>query len=210
MWRFRAWVIFFGVVCMASSLSGQDYVTWSSLNFKKKIDKEYSIFLKPIVRHNLGQSRYLNWSPDYAVIRRIDKNWSMMLFGRTWLIPNGPNRQFLFFDVRHSFRKGKIGVSNSIRIHQALDIEREDPDFLRWHSIYSYKLHRKITPFTGIQMFIRMNGIENIQRMRYVLGCSAKLTDKIGLNMQYWREQFHNTDSNNLVHIFVTSLSYSL
>jgi hypothetical protein len=209
--RFRdiAVLVFVFIGFQFTSFS-QDFISWSSPQLVHKIDKEFSVFLKPIVRHNLSQSRYLNWSPDYAISITADKNWSMTLLGRTWIIPNGPNRQFIFMDIKHKFSRAKFGIANILRVHHAFDIERVDADFLRWQPTIKYNLSSKFKPLIGAHVFYELNGIREINRVRYNAGFTFDFSKHLGLGFQYWREVFYNRGAGNLNNILVTNLAYKI
>lgn len=209
--RVKNLFLFFFILLVSINVSyAQDYITWTGLQFKKPFKKDYTFFIKPIVRHNLSEPIYLDHSPDYGFTYKVDKNWSTMILGRTWFIPNGPNRQFIFIDIKHAFQRSKIGVSNVLRIHHAFDIEREDLDFLRWQPTVSYAMTKKFKPLVGLQVFYRLYGLTEVHLIRYVAGFSSSINKKMGLNFQFWRQQGYNGNANNLTNILVTTLSYKL
>jgi len=203
---FLLWFIGITVVGM-----GQDHVTWSSIQLNKKIDDKWSVVLRPIVRHNISNTQYLNWSPDYAANYTFNKNWRAMILGRTWFMPNRANRQFIFIDIKHQYKFPNLWVRNTLRYHQAFDIgDFADGDFIRWHPSVSLKKIKKIEPYFGLQIFYQLNGLNHIDRVRYVVGANYAFSSKYKLVVRYWDERFYNRDVNFRQNIWVVNMVYNL
>jgi len=204
-------ILLFCFLCVTVSSTAQDHISWSSIQLNKKIDAHWSVFLKPIVRHNLSNGQYLNWSPDYAVNYTFTKNWRAMILGRTWFMPNRDNRQFIFYDIKHQKKFTHFTLRNTLRYHQAFDIGSfTDPDFLRWHPSVSFNAYKKLEPLLGTQVFYRVNGINNIQRVRIVLGLTYLAHPRYKIAVTYWDEIGYNLESNIRTPIWVINLNYKL
>lgn len=197
------------LIFLAFGGSAQDHISWSSISLSKKINDRFTFVFKPIVRHNISTSTYLNYSPDYMVKYKLNSAWSFQLFGRSWIVPEGPDRQFLWFDVKHTLKLKDFTISNTARLHGAIDRFVEDGDFLRWHPYVKWNKHKKIQPLAGLQFFYQMNGLNELQRIRYALGAHVPLLENHTLQFQYWNEVFYNRPEIFRVHIWVVNLSYS-
>ncbi len=208
--KMRSFVLF---VCLSFLTCvngiGQDHTTWTSFSISKKLDKGFTFVFKPIFRHNVSTSSYLNYSPDYMLKYKLNNAWSFQVLGRSWIIPEGPDRQFLWFDAKHSKKLGDFNLTNTFRVHGAIDRFIEDPDFLRWHPYVKWTKFKKIQPLVGLQFFYQLNGLNELERIRYALGFHAPIYDRHTLQFQYWDEVFYNRDQIERVNVWVVNLSYA-
>jgi len=211
----RSWIKRFGfglvaILGLATISSGQDHITWTSFSVSKKLNDKFTVVVKPIFRHNVSTSTYLNYSPDYMLKYKLNSAWSFQVFGRSWIVPDGPDRQFLWFDAKHSKNFGDFNVSNTFRVHGAIDRFVTDGDFLRWHPYVKWNKHKKIQPLAGLQFFYQMNGLNELERIRYVLGAHVPLLDRHTLQIQYWDEVFYSRAEIQRFNIWVINLAYTL
>lgn len=207
----RKVIFILSFLCLTVLGNAQDHLSWSSIQLNKKINDKWSVFLKPIVRHNISNTQYLNWSPDYAVNYTFSKNWRAMILGRTWIMPNRSNRQFIFFDIKHQHAFSNLTLRNTLRLHLAFDIDDiADGDFIRWHPSVSLKKIKKIEPYLGLQMFYQLNGRNQLDRIRYVLGASYTFNTKYKFVLHYWDEVFYNRDDPFRQNIWVINMVYNL
>ncbi len=190
--------------------AAQDHTTWTSFSVSKKLNDKLTAVFKPIFRHNVSTSTYINYSPDYMLKYKLNNAWSFQVLGRSWIVPNGPDRQFLWFDAKHSKNFGDFNLSNTFRLHGAIDRFVEDADFLRWHPYIKWNKNKRIQPLAGLQFFYQMNGRNELERIRYVLGAHIPLLDRHTLQFQYWDEVFYNRPEIFRVNVWVINLSYTL
>ncbi len=208
---FKLRILLICILGVTVSSTAQDQLSWSSIQLNKKLDNHWSVFLKPIVRHNLSNRQYLNWSPDYAVNYTFNNNWRVMILGRTWFMPNRDNRQFIFYDIKHQKKFHHLTLRNTLRYHQAFDIGTfTDPDFLRWQPSVSFNPYKKLEPFLGTDFFYRINGINKLQRIRYILGVTYLAHPRYKIMLRYWDENMINSDNDGRVSIWVINLNYKL
>ncbi len=202
------------VVLLASTFSSkaQEFnVLWSSFQVQKDISKNISINIKPIFRFNEDISRYQNMSIDYFVKYKFKKGWSTQALGRTWFLPNVPNRQFIWFDVALSKTFKRLKIDNKLRYHWALDInDRSDPDYLRWSTKFSLKNKSKFTPYIAIEPWFRTNGQNQLRRIRFEPGVIGVLNKAISFNLQYRREETLNLNRKLIRNFIVFNLLYKI
>ena len=148
---FSYFLSFLGLYLLSFSdikAQGDDNIAWLSIAGTTKIAKNWTFNLTPILRLNEDFSEYQNFSLDYAFKNKIDANWSFQVLGRTWFLPNGTQRQFLWPQFVYSHKVSDIAWSHRIRWHQAFDIEeRVDPDFIRYQQQLKYTGWGKFQPF---------------------------------------------------------------
>lgn len=189
-----------------------DNIIWASMKMQANLGDKTTFAIAPIFRLNDDISDYQNMSIDISLKHKLSKNWSVQLLERTWFIPNGTNRQFLWLDVIYGKGFGNIHLSSGLRYHYAFDIkENIDGDFIRWKTIFSLLNFGKIKPFFGIEPWFQTDGkIGDFRNIRYILGFNYKLSDQLGLMLKYWRQETMNIEPLRNFNIYLVTLSYSL
>ena len=189
----------------------RDNITWNSLQFSYPISKKFTANFMPTIRTFNNLKSYQNVSLDYSVRYKINDNWSCAVIGRSWFLPNGNYRQFLWFDLDHSANLSKIfTLKNKLRIHGAFDIDIFDGDFIRWEPSIHYKGIKDFTPFIGYANFFQLNGRNYIERARYKLGFTQILGPKISFNFQYWNQSIYQPNIYFFDNMFVSTLKLTL
>ena len=200
------------LVLTASSFAQvDDNVLWASFGLNKTLNEKVSLKFAPIVRYNNDISDYQNMSIDYAVNYKFAKNWSAKLTGRTWFIPNGTNRQFIWPQITYGKKLGAFKLGSYLRYHYAIDIkDNVDPDFIRWDISLAYLNFGKFQASFAIEPWLRLNSFNEIQRIRYKPGVKYTFNDEINLSLILWNEQ-NTTLANGLdFNIWVLTLNYNL
>jgi len=188
-----------------------DNVLWSSFQVQKSIAKNTTVNFKPIFRFNDDISSYQNMSADYFVKQKFTNGWSTQLLGRTWFLPNSPNRQFIWLDVALSKSIHKIKIDSRLRYHWALDInDRSDPDYFRWLTKFSYKNSSTITPYIGVEPWVRTNTQNQFQRIRFEPGFIWSINTDISMNLQYRHEESINLKPKRITNFIVFNLLYKI
>ncbi|MFK7906930.1 MAG: DUF2490 domain-containing protein [Chitinophagales bacterium] len=186
-----------------------DNIMWTSMKLQKNIDDRTSFAIAPILRLNDDVSAYQNMSIDISLKRKFGKYWAVQLAERTWFIPNGTNRQFIWLDLIYGRKIGNLHLSSSLRYHYAFDIkERVDEDFVRWKTTFSLLNLGKIKPFVGFEPWFRTNKVGDFRRVRYIVGFNYKLSKQLALNLKYWRQETWNVEPSNNFNIYLATLSY--
>ena len=188
-----------------------DNIAWLSMSSTTKIQKDLSFTLTPIIRLNEDFESYQNFSLDYAFKRKINTNWSAVLFGRTWFLPDGTNRQFLWVDATYSQKLKDISWSHRVRFHQAFDInEVTDPDYIRYFQQIKYTGWGKFQPVIGLELWYGLNGISQFERLRYTPGFAYKFNDAMTLSAVLWRQETINLDNPIQSNIYRINLAFNL
>jgi hypothetical protein len=188
-----------------------DNILWASVKFNKKINSITSWSLAPITRYDQNVSNYANTSVDVSLRRKMNDSFYAQLLSRTWFIPNGANRQFMWLDVNHTTSIHGIKLSNNIRYHYAIDIEdRNDPDYIRWKVTASIPGIGRIEPSFSIEPWWRMNGFTEIQRIRFEPGVSIDFLENMKFIFVFRREKSINIKPQKIFNMYVTTISYSL
>lgn len=203
--------IFIGLVVNISYSQIKDNINWSSVKLNKSISDNASISIAPIIRFNDHLHSYQNTSLDIAIKQRLAKGWHMQLLSRTWFIPDQPGRQFIWFDVGYNFSLRNFKIASHTRLHLALDInDRNDPDYLRWKSTFSFPSIGGINPFVAIEPWFRLNDNMQLQRMRYEPGFHLSLKDDIKLSLTYRRENSKNLIPTKRFNMYLITLGIQL
>lgn len=169
-----------------------DNINWSSFQLQKKLSEKITLNIKPIFRFNEDISNFQNMSIDVFASYKFAKGWAAQLTSRTWFIPDQKPRQFIWPEVSYGLISGDFKIDNRLRYHLALDINnRKDPDFLRWSIRLLYN-KGNLKPFFAVEPWLRLNGIEQLQRIRYMPGLNWKLNDVYSLSFIYWKQESMN------------------
>lgn len=205
--------VFFISISFFSDLKSQtqDNIIWSSLQAIGNLDSKTSYAFKPIFRFNENVSGYQNMSIDISMRRKWGSGFYTQLVSRTWFIPSESERQFVWIDMGYSKNISKLNVTSFVRWHKALDInERIDPDFLRWNNKFTYPISNKIKLSIVIEPWLRLNGFEEFQRIRYESIIGFALSDKVNLSLGYRREIFLGQTSGLKFNHFLPNLAYKI
>lgn len=195
----------------STSAQGDDNIAWLSISGTTKIAKDWTFNFTPIFRYNENFSNMQNYSLDYAFKKKINAHWSFQVLGRTWFLPNGTNRQFLWPQVVYSHKIKDLAWSHRVRWHQAFDIEeRVDPDFIRYQQQLKYTAWGKLQPFVALELWWGLNGILQIERLRYIPGVSYKFNDTVSLSAALWRQESLNLSPEMDVNIWRVNLAFNL
>jgi len=188
-----------------------DNISWSSISISKRFDQKNTLSITPTIRHNNNFQSYQNSSVDVHYAHTIDNNWGFGLITRTWFIPDGGNRQFVWFDFRYRNKVNFLKIFSGIRYHLALDInENDDPDFIRWKTKITFPTFGVFTPSIAIEPWLRLNGFEQYQRIRYEPRIDVQLQKKTKFSFTYRREETKNISPSRNFNMFVLTLGYSL
>ena len=200
------------IMCFSDSMAqGDDNIAWLSVSGTTKIAKDWTFNFTPILRLNEDFSEYQIFSLDYAFKNKINVNWSFQVLGRTWFLPNGTQRQFLWPQIVYSHKIKDIAWSHRVRWHQAFDIEeRFDPDFIRYQQQLKYTAWGKFQPFIALELWWGLNGILQIERLRYIPGISYKFNDVVSLSAALWRQESLNLTPEMDVNIWRVNLAFNL
>ena len=200
------------LILIFSKVSAQtDNILWSSFQLQKEISRNTILNIKPIFRFNEDISSYQNMSVDLFAKQKFNKGWSVQLLARTWFIPDQTGRQFLWLDVAHGFKLNQLKIDNRLRYHLALDInDRNDPDYFRWVTKFSLQTKNKITPFFAIEPWLRTNGQNQFQRIRYEPGVNWKIHEDYTLSVLYRREASINLSPVRKTNFLVLNLIYKI
>lgn len=194
-----------------STAQTKDNIVWASMKVKKKIDQQTSFAIAPFVRINENISSYQNMSIDISLKRKLGNRWFVQALSRTWFIPNAKGRQFLWLDIGWSKTGTKIGLDSAVRYHYALDIyEQNDPDFLRWKTVFTLFRMRKIKPFIAIEPWFRLNHLNQFQHIRYEPGIKWAIKQSLELLLMYRRQETINKKPEVNFNMYIIGLGYSL
>ena len=188
-----------------------DIVSWTSMEAKLKFPDNAGFNFKPTIRHNNNLSNYTDASIDISFYKKMKGDWQFQFLNRYWWIQEGPDRNFWFIDIAHQFKLNtSLSIRNVLRWHIAQDIHSRDPNFMRYQPRLSYNSFKNLKLFIEMQYFYRLDGINDMQRLRYVGGFSWNVNGPWGFNFQYWLQKRVNNPEQLKEHILVTTLFYEL
>lgn len=211
--KFRYYFLLFSLNFIVFTLHGQvdDNILWASFKLNKKITPNTSWSLAPIIRYYEDISTYQNISVDVSLRHKLSSSMHAQILSRTWSIPNGTNRQFIWLDMNYSTSINRLKISNNLRYHYAIDIgERKDPDYIRWKATLSVPGIRKFEPLFSIEPWLRMNGFTELQRIRFEPGVSIDFQDNAKFIFVFRRERSLNIEPINVLNVYVVTLSYTI
>ena len=133
-------------------------MSWSAFKISTHADDKTKIEVKPIVRNDNNLSDYQNSSIDFSIRRSIGKKWYAQHLFRHWFIPEGPRRNFIWFDVGYVTPIGNTRLSSgtALRLHWALDTGGQNlADFLRIKQTFRFFNNNKFTPTIAVEGWYR-------------------------------------------------------
>lgn len=200
-------LVFFTMSCMG--VNGQDdWGSWNTVQVKKMITDKWHLRAKPILRTFDNFSKYSDTSIDVAIGYKFSKNFSFEVMQRRFFLKDQGDREFFFLDSKFSHALGeKFQLKNTIRIHIATDLNRRDPDFIRWLPTLHYPLGNKQKVFAGFDFFFRVTDEQQLAGNRWMLGYDRKLGSGYGLNIQYWYQNGYSDLPIATSHLIVWTLS---
>jgi len=188
-----------------------DLVSWNSIQLRSKTYQGYSFTFRPIVRHNNNLSQYFNTSVEFSIAKSMNKGFRVQYLYRYWYMGENPNRVFWWFDLSHSFSAGpKLSISNRVRWHIAMDYLSEDPNFIRYLPTASMRLSDRLSLVAGWELWLQLDGVNSLRRIRPQAGFKYRFTDRLSLNFIYWHERSIGIDPYILSYILNTTLSIKL
>ena len=188
-----------------------DNILWTKLSVQKAVGQRTTLFVAPIVRFDQDFSEYQNFSLDYTARYRLTDNFSVQLTGRTWFLPNGTHRQFIWPDLLFKKEFKSWRVNSLLRWHYAVDIkEVADADFIRWKTTLTYLNLGIIQLNVGVEPWLRLNSVGALQRVRYSAGVIFKFSKRNNISLHWWREKSINLKPQRNDNIFVLTLSHTL
>jgi len=209
--RKTVFILFIVFISLGCSHAQSDLQSWSSFSLSKIIKEKNRLIFKPIIRHRDNLSSFNNFSLDIIAKRKIDNHWSFSFLQRHWWLANDVNRNFWFIDAVYGFKaNNNIKINQYFRWHIAQDIDINDPNFLRWHPSMTFNTSSKLKPYVGIEFFFRIDGVNEIQRLRSKVGASYVLSDRINLLLRLWREQFVNVTNARTDYVIQFNVDYRL
>jgi len=212
MYKYTFCIIYFSIFSMMNVVAqDDDNVAWLSVSANTQIQEGLTFALTPILRLNEDFSEYQNFSIDYAFTKKLKSNWKFTVLGRTWFLPDGTNRQFLWPALSFSQKVGDFAWSHRVRWHLAFDIDdRFDPDFIRYFQTWKYTGWGNFQPFVGLELWWGLNGDLQIERLRYIPGASYKINNFITLSAALWRQESLNLLPEMDVNLWRVNLVFKL
>ena len=159
----------------------------------------------------MNLSNFSNVSVDLSLDYKPNNNWRFQFLNRYFWLKNGVNRYFWFVEVEYKRPLTSwVGVSQTVRLHEAFDIEIADPDFVRSITHLNFPQVGKFKPFIGMDLFFRIDNINQLQRSRFKLGGTWSISKQIKWNVQIWKQDLVNQTSKLTRWILVHSFNYRL
>jgi len=188
-----------------------DNILWAKISASQDLNPETTIAFAPIVRYRDDISEYQDFSLDYSIKRKLNKNFSVQLTGRTWFLRSGRKRQFIWPQISYTSTKDKLKINSYLRWHAALDLDDfVDVDFLRWKTSLSHQTTARLNFSIGAEPWYRLDeGDTGIRRNRYYLGAGYKLSSDKRLTFDWWR-QLSSFNGDITENIFVVHLAFKI
>jgi len=195
-------------------VSQTDNVLWSSIQLKKKLDAKWSLQIEPIIRFDQDFGGYQNSSLDISLRRRLNAAWHVQLLTRTWFVPGGPDREFIWLDIAHKMELSSlpIVISNRARYHGALNLgERLDIDFFRYLIGIAPSTDWKVKPTFAFEHWFKLEDAVQGIRNRWIPGLRYQISKTIGLTAAVRIQGVTSGEGvNGTVNLWVAALSYNL
>jgi len=199
--------------CSVSINCQTDNILWAGVKVQKPLSDKWGLALLPYMRYNEDLSAYQNTSVDYSVRYNFSSQWYLQLLGRTWLIPEDPNRQFVWVDIAYieSLPTLSLRWTNRLRWHQALDINNSvDPDYIRYWSQLRLLNKGKIHPLFGIEIWMRTKDTPDLSRIRIEPGLRYDVSPDINLLLMLRRQNFINIEKPRGDNLWVLLLTFDI
>lgn len=208
--------LFYVVLFLFAGLSlcaQSDNILWSGVKLQKSLDDRWGLALQPFFRFNEDLGAYQNTSLDYSLRYNLSPKWHVQLLGRTWFVPNNPQRQFIWFDLEHKQRYSSVPLlwTNRARMHLALNIhDRQDNDFIRYLTQFRLLNKGKFHPILGFELWYQTEIIKELTRYRFEPGFRYDVSSKSNLLLLWRRENFVNIPTPRGDNLWVLVMTFDL
>lgn len=190
------------------TVAQDDLSSWTTIQLNYNITEQWSLSLRPIMRHRDNLGAYNNTSIDFSVGYKLNKVFSASLLNRHFFIPDTPDREFIFLDLKaKQTLSPQWTLQHLLRYHFANNInDRIDPDFLRYQPklVFGLKSHTKL--FAMLDPFYRLTNPSSLAGARYELGYDRALRKGLGINLQYWYQKGYGNTPITTSHFIIVNL----
>jgi len=204
-------LILFFLLIVNISFGQVDWGSWKSVQLNYIANEKVTLKLRPIVRLNEDFGNYSDTSIDAVVAYKFSKNWSASILNRHFFIPNGPDVEFLFFNLKYQNSiTDKLKISNVFRYHLNFDWVGSRRDFIRNHIGFKYDTGKKISPVFTTELWFKPTDPFELTGARYILGTEYKMNSAWTLQTLYWRQAGYNSTPIASTHTIILNLIYNL
>ncbi len=192
------------VLCSFSLSAQKDVISWSSVQLDYKANDKLTLKLKPITRTKDNISAYADTSIDFIISYKLSKGWSASILERHFFIPDQPDVEFLFFDIKKTFNKEKLQFNNYLRYHL---IKGDTRDFIRYQPSVGLRNLGKWTPFVAAELWFNTT-LSSLVGGRYSAGVKYQLSKQLGIHLTYWNQEGYSDAPIGEHHNFLFNLHY--
>lgn len=201
------------IFCFSGFSQQNDFQSWSSIRFSKKIYKRTNIFIKEGIRFRENSSILSKLYTDIKVSHRIKKTDLKLSFG--YRISDSYKVDFsneyvnrFYVDYSKEYKYNRFIFNLRERLQYQGNKESYSPLFR--HKLEAAYNIRK-TPFEPyLQFEYFLNFSEEFEKLRYTLGFSYPIHKKVNTNLYYRIQKELNKSNPEQIFILGTSLSYKL
>jgi len=206
--------IFILLLCSFSVFSQEnDFQSWYSLSFNKKIVKKTTLYLKLGSRFRENSSIYSKQFFDLKAKRKINKNQSL---ASGYRYANNWDKEFDISNIHRFYAdfiyKSKIVKRLSFSIRNRLQYQGSLTDYkptFRQKLSLSYNIKKtKLAPSIASEYFLRLD--HGINKLRSTIQFSYPITKKIDFDLAYRIEQEFTSNNPETLFIFEGRISYNL
>ena len=203
------------VFSQANAQSTSSTGSWTMLGVKLPFAKKWQLSYNHIfIRSNDFYADHNRHFADFSLAYQHNSKMSFQFLNRFIPVPGeGNNAYWIFLDANYVVKKPekKWSLKNRIRFHLGTEAfgEMAQGDFIRLAAFLNYSV-KQWTPFFSVEPFFQLNGLNELQRVRYELGTKFKINSHWGLTGYYRIEDFTNRDIRLFAHFIVTGLTYRI
>ncbi|MEM9820651.1 MAG: DUF2490 domain-containing protein, partial [Bacteroidota bacterium] len=164
--------------------------SWTILGLKWPFAPKWQLAYDHIfIRQNDFYAEHNRHFADFKLAYQHNSKVSFLLLNRFIPVPGEANNAFwIFIDANYLVKKSnkKWSLKNRIRMHLGTEAigELNQADFIRYAAFFYYPV-KKWTPFFSFEPFFQLNGLNELQRIRWEIGTNYKFNDRWGMTAYY-------------------------
>jgi len=190
-----------------------DAKLWTGISISKKV-KDFEFSFAQELRFDENAAHLGKVFSEVGAEYKLTKGFYAGLNYRFNRNNNYANETFellhrIDFGLSYKKKINKFRVSLRTKFQtKSASVNENNPTVLRNKLAVKYKLNKKILPFIAYEFYYQLNNENVINRARFVLGSTLKITSESAIKLFYMFENKFNVK--NLKHNHVYGLSYSI
>ena len=185
---------------------------WLAFTIKYNIDDKFSIKNTSLTRYRDDGDGYHNSFHQPFINYKLNKEHALGVGYRGTWFEEVPDLHWILLEYKFNKALGeKFKVVNRLWYQHDIDhAEIEFRDFFRNHTTLHFVSNNKIKPYIGIEPWFQINGINEFNRLRTLVGFNWKLHENINLSVQYFNQRTFWVEPNFVQNALLVNLTATI